>query len=502
MAETIDSQTETEPSGGFAALDPSDLGDLVSPVPEASGATPAEAAAPVPSALESAAQAATGTTVEETATPLDTPPPGAPGATAAAVLPQLVGSEVKGLPGIFRRFRLPAGGRLRLIAAACTAAVLLAGAGAWIYFRHSPPSSHEPAQPGVGTIDPAPPDTANIGSAETGPLSTAVRPDWGAVFREVDAFRRALFEQRDEILRLQRHYDYGMRELEEEAVYLIKETGSGSLPAALKHKPLELALQGIQRRQGYRDALDRPLRRLEAGQEELLFLERRARFDLQVADVAQGIDMDAHRQAIEAAFKAHEPTAELLSIRGTPPPAAIEAVWQRLAEQARQTTVTAEDRLNRDIASEACAGSFGRLAELTGLSLKGASCLADSEARELFLNRLSQLTPLAAQRLADWPGQWLCLNGLKRLPPETARMLFSWGGAWISLNGVGELSPEAARYIAGWRGRQLELMGLRKSVGVDALVKWEASGGKLFVPGEIRREIDLLQGIPVGPVRP
>ena len=309
------------------------------------------------------------------------------------------------------------------------------------------------------------------------------RLEWEAVFREIEAFRRQLFDKRDEILRLQRHYDYGIRELEEEAVRLIKESGCGTLAAALKHPPLELLLQGIQRRQAYRDALGQPLRRLESGAEELLFLQRRAYIDLQVLDVAQGLDLQAQHQAIRSALRAHEPTVESLSIRAAGASASQELLWRRLAEQARQTTFNAEDRINQSIVAEACAGNLGRLAELTTLSLKGAGCLAESGTQELFLNRVNQLSPLAAQKLAEWPGRWLGLNGLKRLPPETARELFAWPGEWISLNGLSEMAPEAGRYLAGWRGRQVELMGLRRLSALDALAGVGGVGRKTLRAG-------------------
>jgi hypothetical protein len=190
---------------------------------------------------------------------------------------------------------------------------------------------------------------------------------------------------------------------------------------------------------------------------------------------------------------AHEPTAEAL--RSPEPATAVapDGIWRRLAEEARQKTFSAEDRLAYEITAELCSGHLGRAAELTTLTLKGAGCLAESGSRELFLNRLNQLTPLAAGKLAEWPGRWLGLNGLKRLPVEAARALCAWPGDILSLNGLSELTPEAAQLLTTWRGRQLELAGLRKVSGLEALADWEASGGRLFVPGDIRRQLDLIR---------
>jgi hypothetical protein len=469
VSETVDIEKEAETAAGFAALDPSELDDLVSPAPDAvrrAEAGAVEVAVPAASTPAGVVPAEAGAE----AAPVDAPATAAP--MAAKVLEA--------------RSRLRLSGRM--LAVVC-AALLATGGAAWVVLRHFYPTPGV-EQPVPAAAEPVPADTKTVSPSLPAAMD---RLEWEAVFREVEAFRRLLFDKRDEILRLQRHYDYGIRELEEEAVRLIKESGCGTLAAALKHPPLELLLQGIQRRQAYRDALGQPLRRLESGAEELLFLQRRSHIDLQVLDVAQGLDLQAQHQTIRSALRAHEPTVESLSIRAAGASAPQELLWRRLAEQARQTTFSAEDRLNQSIVAEACTGNLGRLAELTTLSLKGVGCLAESGTQELFLNRVSQLSPLAAQKLAEWPGRWLCLNGLKRLPPETARELFAWPGEWISLNGLSEMAPEAGRYLAGWRGRQVELMGLRRLSALDALVEWEASGGRLFVPGDIRQAIDTLR---------
>jgi hypothetical protein len=463
VTETIDQPAATE-TKGFAALDASDLNELGSTEPATAVQPETAGAADVP--LADGGPPVTGTT-------------GAPPEEAALDAPV---AEIRAPSATGRR----SGTWRRRLVIVC-GAVLVVGGGAWatLHFSNVRPAE-QPSRP------PAPEPAATVPAAPTSAASaTEVEAfEWEGAFREIDSLRTRLAVKRDEILRLQRHYDYGVRELEEEAVRLIKESGCGSLVAALKDKPLELLLMGIQRRQSYRDALELPLKRLELGGEELLFLGRRARFDLQVWEVAPGIDMQAHRRAIGSALQTHEPGPETLSIReaqGLPP---LEAVWRRLSEQAKQTVISVEDRLSHDIISEACAGNLGRVADLPVLTLKGANCLSDSGARELFLNRLKDLPPLAAQKLAEWPGRWLCLNGLRRLPLETARALFAWPGEWISLNGLNELTPEAAGHLVGWRGHQLELMGLRKTTALDQLAEWEGAGGKLFVPGDIRREMD------------
>lgn len=452
--------------GGFAALDASELTELAEPRRVDASSPPETAADPAPS---------------PDLKPADAAP------SAEAVCPPSTPAGVRQtaqVRGGFARLRAVAG-RHRAIACAGAAALVLCLAGAWLYDRYArrEPSAVTPA--GAPASLPTPVRTPD-GTAAAASESA----EWAAVFREVDAFRARLSARREEILRLKQHYEYGVRELEEEAVYRIKEAGAGSPAAALRHKPIELLLTGIQRRQAYRDALEQPLKRLELGREELLFLERRARIDLLVSEAAAGIDMAEHRRAIEVGMAAHAPAAEALRIPDLTVAGAPDALLRRLAEEARQKTFTAEERLAHEITAEVCSGHLGRAAELTILTLKGAGCLAESGSRELFLNRLSQLTPLAAGKLAEWPGRWLGLNGLKRLPVEAARALFAWPGDILSLNGLTELTPEAAQYLTFWRGRQLELAGLRKGNALEALADWEALGGRLFVPGDIRRQLD------------
>jgi hypothetical protein len=169
----------------------------------------------------------------------------------------------------------------------------------------------------------------------------------------------------------------------------------------------------------------------------------------------------------------------------------LEAVAKRLIEQAKLTGVTPNDERNQEIVEEVCSGNLTRAGQLSKLSLKGSRCLAESTAKQLFLNRLTEISPLAAQKLAEWPGDWLCLNGLSKLDADVAARLCAWQGSWMSLNGLRELSAEAGKQMAGWNGRQLELMGLlHGSSGIDYLVQWEAAGGRLFVPEPLRRTID------------
>jgi hypothetical protein len=452
VVRTVDSTPETSPAEGFRTLESNDLSDL-----------------------------------ESSAEPLST----APLPTKASASLQ---STVKGKSGQARRLLKGCCGAFLILALAC---------GVWHYIRY----------PSLDFLDVRlPPMTEEVVVAADQPASDShqlqpVADDhlaWEAKLREIDVLRQVLLAKKEEILLLQQNYQYGILELEEEAARLIRRAGIDSLPQALKNHQVELALKSIQRRLAYRDNLEKPLRWIDLGSEELLYLQRRATFDLQLKKIAEGIDLASQMAEIDSALIAYQPTAEKLSINNfVPLKPPLEVIWRRLAEQAKHVDITAEDQRNLDIVAEICSGDLGRLAELSRLTLRGARCLAESGAMQLFLSRLSGMSPAEAGKLCEWPGQWLCLNGVTRLSPELASQLFAWPGEWMSLNGLSEIPAEAGKYLAGWKGRQLELMGLRKSTGIEFLAQWELSGGRLFVPNEIRREIEMFRrtGLPPAQAR-
>jgi hypothetical protein len=494
VAEMVAANKESPPAEGFQALDPSDVSDMGSPAAvEGSGAGPAHPAA---ADTSGAATAVGGKSRAE-------PPPsgrldvsGAEGVAAAEDSSGPPTEQPADHPGVLCGLqevpagRTSAGIRVALKAACGIGAVLAVAGGIWLYWHRSQSApaaawSRTASEQAISAEDLRPTLPAQ------GPPEAGEHFAWEAKLREVDALRQALLAKKDEILQLQQTYHYGVLELEEEAARLIKRTGIDGPAPALKNRQLELALQSLQRRQAYRDSLAKPLRWIELGSEELLYLKRRTVFDLQLKEIAEGIDMKSNMADIDSALARYQPTAEKLAM-GSPAQAnaSMEMIWKRLAEQARQAVISAEDQRDQEIVAEVCSGNLGRLSELTNLTLRAARCLAESGAMELFMNRLIQASPAAAQKLCEWPGQWLCLNGFTRLSPELARHLFGWPGERISLNGLSEVPAEAAAYLAGWKGRHLELMGLRKATGIECLARWEASGGKLYVPDGFRKEIE------------
>ena len=379
--------------------------------------------------------------------------------------------------------------RRRVVQVICALVLVLALAGSvWVYI-------HRPHL--FGLLHGSRPSTAEPESSEP-PLDHASRSaasvtapgmSWESRLQKVDILRQVLLAKRAEIVRLRQNYQYGVLELEEEIARFIKRTGVDGLAQALKERQVEFNLDSIRRRQAYADGLGTPLRWIDAAGEELLYLQRRALYDLQVRQAASGEDMDAHQREIDAALHNYQPTTENLAVNTAAALQPLEAMWKRLAEQGRHVVLTGAEGRNQDIVDEICSGNMGRVPELSVLTLRSARCLAESQAMELFLNRLTDMSAAAVQKLVEWPGTWICLNGFTRLAPETAQQLFAWPGDWISLNGIDELSSDAARYLPAWRGRKLELMSLRKTNGIEYLAQWEASGGKLFVPAGIRQEI-------------
>lgn len=313
---------------------------------------------------------------------------------------------------------------------------------------------------------------------------------------EIEHLREKLLAKKEEIYRLKLHYLNGIAELKDHIGREIQGAGIASLTQALKNKHIELNLRTIQRRQNYIRELEKPNQWAHLGSEELLFLKRKAELDLQMADVASGIDLDRHIRYMNAALQKYQPSAEKLSVDPLPVELTpLENIWDQIIEQQaaeRLTPVKAEDE---KIISEICSGDFKRIAELTAITTEAAKCLVRMKSSNLFLNGLTQLSPEDAKYLFQWQGNWICMNSIKEISPAVAQYLFKWNGNWISLNGLTEFPPELAVYLMEWKGNQLELMGLTYDASkpdrkaLKHLALWETMGGKLFVSDGVRKEM-------------
>jgi len=313
---------------------------------------------------------------------------------------------------------------------------------------------------------------------------------------DVTRLREELLAKKDEIFRLKLHYRNGIVELKDQLYREMRDANISTFAQALENKHIELGLRTIQRREVYIQELEKPDQWVHRGSEELLFLKRKALLDLQMTDIASGVDLNRHMRYMNAALQKYQPSADKLAV--DPPPAKltpIEPIWSQIRNQQDKNVQTPIGPENEEIIAEICSGNYGRIAGLTAITPQAARCLARMNGSELFLNGLKQLTPNEAKYLFTWQGDWICLNSVKNLSPAVAKYLFKWDGTWISLNGLTELPPELALYLTEWKGNQLELMGLNYENSIlnkrtlKYLALWETMGGKLFVSDDIRNEM-------------
>jgi hypothetical protein len=311
---------------------------------------------------------------------------------------------------------------------------------------------------------------------------------------DADRLRDELLKKKDEIYNLKATLQNGIAELEDQTVQEVRKAGITTFAQALKNKCIELNLRTIQRRQNYIRELEKPAYWTRRGSEELLYLKRKAQIDLQVKEIAAGIDLDKHMRHISAAIQKFQPSAEKLAIEpqsaDLPP---LETIWSQIINHLDKNGQSHSKSSDKEIVEEICSGYFNRIAKLTSISKQAAKCLSKMNGSELFLNGVTEISPAEAKHLFQWPGNWICLNGVKELAPAVAEHLFKWKGTWISLNGLTEFPPGLAKYLMKWNGKQLELMGLKyDSENADKkalkyLALWETTGGKLYVTDDVRK---------------
>lgn len=318
-----------------------------------------------------------------------------------------------------------------------------------------------------------------------------------AKLEEVDRLRNDLLQKKEEIYKLKLYYRNGIVELMDQISHEMGKANISSLAQALKNKRIELNLRTIQRRQAYIQELEKPNQWVHNGSEELLFLKRKALLDLQIAEIASGIDMDRHMRYVNAAIQKYQLNAEKLSVdNATSNFTPFETIWGQIQNQQAAKAHTSVSHKDEKIIAEICSGDFKRIAELSTMTARAAKCLSQMNGSDLFLNGLKQLAPDEAKYLSQWPGNWICLNSVNRLSPAVARYLFKWEGSWISLNGLTEFPPELTLYLMEWKGNQLELMGLNyhkkkpDQRALKYLALWETMGGKLFVSEGVRKEME------------
>jgi hypothetical protein len=378
--------------------------------------------------------------------------------------------------------------------------VVLIGVGIWLYLNPSLIGLSKPQQ----TVTPPPSETPPKIEPIEQPLNVSSAPgkreQCEAKLAQAVALRNQLLEKKNEIYELDLYYRSRNSELEKELLQEIDRSGPASFKAAVENKHIELSLRTIQRRQAYIEELKKPAHWLDSGSEELYYLIRRAELDLQLTEVAGGIDLRRHMRHISAAIQKYRPAPDKLAIDPMQTELKpLERIWEQIGQTKTAAVTKGVNPQDEIIANQICNGNYERIAELTRITTGTATCLARMKGPDLFLNGVTTLSADAAKRLFQWRGNWICLNGLKDLSQTAAQYLFRWKGNWISLNSLAAFPPELAQHLLKWEGQQLELMGLKHSGGktdkkmLKYLALWETTGGKLFVPEKIRQELKQLK---------
>jgi hypothetical protein len=416
-------------------------------------------------------------------------------------------------------YEKPKSKMIGLVAAVLILAMIIGG----LYWGLSKWKQPEPLGPNlISTVAEA---VSTPKTQKDAPVVTTVQPDsdspsarLNSKIEEIENLRDELLIKQGEIAELKRYYNKAIIQVVDKILHIKTTQGIDSIQQALKNKTIGLNLQTIQRRQAYIQSLDHPTRWLDNGSEELLYLKRKIKINLRLAQITSGIDLDGLVKESEEIIKNRRLSLTNLALSTeTVKRQPLKNIWNEIIQKEKQYTLNKiipnedkrpkqdhgfnQQKHNRIILEEICAGNYTRRNELTVLSVKAAKCLAQGKDADLFLNRISDLNPEAAKHLIQWKGNWICLNGIKELSPEVAKHLSQWKGDWISLNGIAELSFESSHYLRQWKGKQLELMGLDqkqmkyKLRVLTLLSQWEKSGGKLYIPEKLRQVIKKLDAL-------
>jgi soluble lytic murein transglycosylase-like protein len=162
-----------------------------------------------------------------------------------------------------------------------------------------------------------------------------------AALDEAAGILAELAGKKNEINELLRYYRNGINELEKQIVQEMQNKRITSYSRGVRIKRVELGLRTIQRRQVYMRKLKKSNLWVKSGSEELLYIKRKAQFDIQLIDIAGGINLDRHMKQLSAAILKYRPTAEKLAIKL--PDADIlplETIWSRIIKPKEKTAQT------------------------------------------------------------------------------------------------------------------------------------------------------------------
>ena len=378
----------------------------------------------------------------------------------------------------------------------CLTLIGIAATGFYLYFNSNLlelTRSEKAENPATGdSVEPA----ASVPQPATKSVQPSKHDQLLAKVADATQLRNKLLEKRNEIHELILNYHDGIADLETEILQELKKESIRSYKEAIKIKPIRLKMRIIQRRLAYIEELTKATGWLFSGSEELYYRVRKAEVDVQLIEIAGGIDLNNHMKHITATIKKYSPRPDKLAVdilQAERQP--LERIWQQVSIEKEKQIRLSMNPKDEIIGAQICEGNLTRAAELTSISSRTAHCLSRMKGSDLFLNGLKTLTPDTAKQLAQWQGNWICLNGISQLSEPVARQLFKWKGNLISLNSLIEFPPDLARHLLKWEGQQLELMGLEFNKSkpnkktMKYLALWASTGRKLYVPEQIRQKI-------------
>jgi soluble lytic murein transglycosylase-like protein len=195
---------------------------------------------------------------------------------------------------------------------------------------------------------------ADIVQKVSAPLQESILPDKGrnftAAIGDAAGLINELVRKKKEIKELIKHYQTGINDLENQIFRDAQEKKIVSYTRAVINKRVELKLRTIQRRGHYIRKLENSKTWIKSASEELLYLKRKAQFDLPLIDIASGIDLGQHMKHLRAAIQRYRPTAENIATDprdpNIPP---LATIWSRIVnpkEKTAQTPFRTADRKN------------------------------------------------------------------------------------------------------------------------------------------------------------
>jgi len=201
----------------------------------------------------------------------------------------------------------------------------------------------------------------NVNDPLPKPKPPSERDTIEAALDEAAGILAELAGKKNEISELIRYYQNGIIELEEQIAQEMQQKRITSYSRGVGIKRVELGLRTIQRRRAYIRKLKQSYLWVQSGSEELLYLKRKTQFDIQLIDIAGGINIGRHTRQLNAASLKYRPTAEKLAIKL--PDADIlplEIIWSRIIKPKENTAQTPVRTADQELLKQIVDSDFGK----------------------------------------------------------------------------------------------------------------------------------------------